>query len=335
MHRQPDCLCRDALRGSAPRPLRRRLVRLGVRLHGLSLLLLMSAAFIVRCASGRKICAGLLAVVATGCCFGCALETEDLPAGCCELRTECCGDELEPNHVADLVDFGELPLGVELPRPLQIRNVGAQPVAISRLVKEGLWSNPDYVFGIDERVFILQPGQVENVRLTFVAHQEMPIAATATLMIEGTDIESGLVMGTRSVTLKGRGSVSHVFECTPNPLDFGVVAIGSSRTLAVVFTNHLPNAVDVTVDHDRDGNALIPSSGRGRFDLMGPVGSTGSILPQGQDDAPRLLGRNESIAVQVRYTPNDDVGDSAQWTVSLCGSPLCGHIVGLIGRGMP
>jgi hypothetical protein len=264
--------------------------------------------------------------------IGCTGDVRGLTP-CCKITTT---DVDEPTGPENQINFGDTPVGVTTRKRLRITNLGDGTVSITHFTMDGIWSNSTYEFnlGIGRRELAIESGQSVGVDISFVAFTEMaePVVVELTIHGNGTDSNRDARVD-QVVTIKGRGAVDTI-ECSPNPMNFGDVAIGTTRTLELTIRNHLGAAIDVTVKRDGAGNAQITVNGTGWFELLTPVSASGSIVPRSTDGSPALLKPNESLAVAIRYSPNDGMGDDGVLPLMTCANALCEHDVRLQGRGL-
>jgi hypothetical protein len=233
----------------------------------------------------------------------------------------------------EVVDFGDVQIGIIQPMTVDVENVGA--ALVSAQIEQTSFTGENYEFRLSKEgepvsTLDLQAGQTETLTLTFQAFEAMeePVEATFRMVWQVTPDEQA----SRTVTVRARG-VETGLEVMPNPIDFGKVLVGSSRTLDVRITNRLGVAVEVFTAVNTDGKAeLLNEGGLGRFELLEPsITQNGSLLPEGM-----LLATDESITVKLRYTPDPsqiDRPDMGRWTLSNCPNPLCEQRVTLMGEG--
>ena len=246
------------------------------------------------------------------------------------LPTLACNEELDLGRVEGLldlpavVDFGDVQIGVTVKRIITLENQGAGQVVVTRFKGGSDLSGAAYQFVLPTEGVTVFGGRSEEVQVSFQPFQasEAPYAVKVTL-----ELGDG---ATHEVELRGRG-IDSGLEITPNPLDFGAVLVGSSRTLELTLTNRLSDAVVLrSRDHGQGKAQAVVTSGNGHFDVDVAANSNGALL----DGA--LLAPGATITVPVTYQPDpsDLAGqDRAKWTVGNCDFPLCDVQVDLRGRG--
>ena len=243
----------------------------------------------------------------------------------------------------ELVDFQDVQVGIQMPQELVVKNAGDGSFSITGIeVPEGLCAT-DYEFMVEgscdaqalaTKVINLPANTERALRLTFQPYTAMenPVESSFRLITDIKDA-SGQVT-TFTVRVSGRGVTSGI-EVVPNPVDFGKVLAGSSRTLEVQVFNRLGVPVDLTTRIGSNGKPeIVNQGGLGRFELLEPspdVARGGSLLP-----ADTLLEPNASVTVRLRYIPDvsaEGREDRGRWTLSNCSSSLCDLDVTLLGRG--
>ena len=223
------------------------------------------------------------------------------------------------------VDFGDVQVGIRMPLTLELSNVGDGLVRIEDIAADAPLVNGAYTFTLDERSFVLAPGQSRDLQISF---QPFAVQTASVALTIVTDAEGG----NRPVVLRGEG-VRFGLDVVPDPIDFGDVLSGTSRTVTAQVVNRLSTPVDVSTALDDVGRALIArQSGQGRFELLSPEpDARGALTPLG---AP--LGPGESFDVQIRYIPDPSalgVTDRALWSLSNCDLSLCERRVTMLGEG--
>jgi len=250
----------------------------------------------------------------------CLASLTGLGLGCEEESFTQVNGQLE---LPEFVDFGDVQVGMVVQAPLVFTNAGRAPVVVSGFEGSNLGGSR-FEFKIPREGLSVFPGRSENALFSFQPFEasEETFEATVTVTLQGQE--------PRTVTLRGRGIRSGL-EITPNPLDFGAVLAGSSRTLELTLTNRLSIPVTLRSAQFQGGLAVAQSSsGTGRFDLAAPTDAQG-LLNGGQPLAP-----GASIVIPVTYSPdptNLEASDRAQWAVSNCDFELCEVKVDLRGAG--
>ncbi|MCA9552454.1 MAG: choice-of-anchor D domain-containing protein [Myxococcales bacterium] len=226
--------------------------------------------------------------------------------------------------VPDFIDFGDVQIGVTAKKVVTLKNSGRGSVVITGFKGGADISGSAYQYILPQDRVTVSAGTSEEVQVAF-----QPFQASETQYVVQVNIE--LADGT-SITLELRGrGVDSGLEITPNPLDFGSVLVGTSRTLELTLTNRLSDAVVLrSTDHRNGKPEAQSSSGNGTFDIDVAVDANGSLM------AGALLAPGASITVPVTYRPDpSDLApqDRARWTLSNCDYPLCEVQVDLRGRG--
>ncbi|MBK8011147.1 MAG: choice-of-anchor D domain-containing protein [Deltaproteobacteria bacterium] len=231
---------------------------------------------------------------------------------------------------ADVLDFGEVQIGLASVRELELENRGNGVVAIQAFERGAFFQGDDYSFEIDETSVAIAPGKKRPIAVQFFAsraHEER-IETTLRMVIE--DPTSGSSEGkTFTVTLRAQ-PVSSGLRVEPEVVDFGAVLEGASKWVDVRVTNELsvPTGVFTRLD-SRGGADLRSISGAGRFELTTPFDrDTGSLLPEGE-----LLAPNASLTVRLGFLaevgPSEGVVDQGEWTIANCAYGPCERRVDL------
>lgn len=265
------------------------------------------------------------------------------------LGASACSDETGVvNLVGELqaeevIDFADVQVGIQLPYDLVVKNTGAGAFQITGIeVPEGLCAQ-DYEFKIEDscdpqfllgKTYNIAPNTERVVRVSFQPFVAMENPAETSLRLRTSIKDEAGAEVTFTVRLLGRGVTSGM-EVVPNPVDFGKVLVGSSRTLEVEIFNRLAVPVDITTSLSTDGKPeIINMGGLGRFEILEPTADAargGSLLP-----VDTLLDPDSSVTVVIRYIPDSSTEgreDRGRWTLSNCNSSLCNLDVVLIGQG--
>lgn len=233
----------------------------------------------------------------------------------------------------EVVDFGDVQIGILMPYEVKLENVGEAFVNVEAIELENFTgANYEFRFTTPETSFSLQPSETKDLTITFQAFEAMeePVEATFRMVLDQTDDAGNPI--THTVRVLARG-VESGLEVEPNPVDFGNVLVGSTRTLDITITNRLGVDIELYTRVGSDGRAeIVNQGGLGRFELVEerPL-VNGSLLPEGETLAP-----DDSITVKVRYTPDPsqvDREDRGRWVLSNCPNALCETPVSLIGKG--
>ena len=131
------------------------------------------------------------------------------------------------------LDFGAVPVGIARAGSLVLENVGTGPVELRGLTSaEGL-VGPEHRFALGAVEGTVEAGSTLELPATFTAFVEQAAPVEASVRLE----TSGDVVVAR---LSGRG-VGRALALTPEALDFGPVAVGTTRS-------QLPSAASTMVD---------------------------------------------------------------------------------------
>ncbi len=243
----------------------------------------------------------------------------------------------------EVVDFAQVQVGIRMPYELVVKNTGDGAFKITGIEVPGSLCATDYEFKVEDscdpqslatKSFNIIPSTERVVRVSFQPFTAMadPVESSLRLLTNIKDSAGNDV--TFTVRLLGQGVTSGI-EVVPNPVDFGKVLVGSSRTLDVEIFNRLGVAVDITTTMGTDGRPeIVNMAGLGRFEILEPIADGlrgGSLL------APdTLLDTDASITVSLRYIPDSSTTgreDRGRWTLANCDSSLCNLDVTLLGRG--
>lgn len=232
--------------------------------------------------------------------------------------------------VADRLEFGDVQIGLRSSAVLEIENVGDAVLRVTDIRSGEAFVTNTYAFSLDERSFIVSPGEVRALTVQLQPFAVGPARSSLIIATDGVDA-SGQREPT-TVALEGEG-VRSGLEVVPDPVDFGAVLAGASRTVTVRVFNRLSSAVPLFTELDSSGvPTIVNEDGRGRFELLEPEPDAQGRLTQ--VDAP--LAPQQALDVRLRYVPDPsdlDRDDQAQWTVGNCEATLCGNTVTLVGRG--
>ncbi|MBI4814680.1 MAG: choice-of-anchor D domain-containing protein [Deltaproteobacteria bacterium] len=224
-----------------------------------------------------------------------------------------------------LVDFGDVQVGMTVPRALEVKNTGTAAVRVQKIERGSGFTASDYEFSVPEGGFALGPNQSQALSVSFRAFSimEAPVESSFTLT---TDVPATPQL---TVNLRGRGVRSGLM-ITPDPADFGQVLVGTDAELEVELRNLLSIAVPVVTRLDGAGAPVVSNNGRGRFELVSDFDPATGSLVEG------LLEPQASIRATLRYVP-DPAGsaeaDEGRWLIANCEDPLCDRPLTLLGRG--
>lgn len=248
-----------------------------------------------------------------------------------------CGDAGRTDQLAgqldlpELVDFGEVQVGLEVHRELSVRNLGSAPVEIVAVEVPDSFETARHEFAAPRAPFRVSAGGTHTLDVSFVAFavSEVPVESRITFV---TDLETESGEPLRySALVRARGIHSGLLV-EPQPVDFGTVLVGSSKTLTVRIRNGLDVATPVRTRVDGAGRPEISVSGaNGQFEIVSDVSRDGSLLGPGG-----LLAPGATVAVQLRYTPRlgpESLEDTGRWVLSNCDGLACDRTIILTGRG--
>ncbi|MEQ8980930.1 MAG: hypothetical protein RL846_23500, partial [Deltaproteobacteria bacterium] len=144
--------------------------------------------------------------------------------------------QLEGKLVFDeLVDFGDVQVGIEKTLYLELTNEGGAVVTVDDVEVDATISGSRYQFEIDDDPFDVRAGDGSQLRIKFRPFEAMdePADSIVKLVTEAEAFE---------VTLRGRGVASGLFV-EHYPVDFGSVLLWSVETLNVQFTYALSESI--------------------------------------------------------------------------------------------
>lgn len=227
---------------------------------------------------------------------------------------------LKPGLSADLlVDFGDVPVGLSAERAVVVRNTGALTLTINELSLAPTFTSTTYSFSVEPSSFSFAPGESQTLRVRFLPVSVMLSAVESNFRVNTTASLDGAPLGA-TIRVRGRG-ISSRLEVTPDPLDFGAVLAGSSRTLRLNIRNPLSIPVPVISGVDTNGRPEVrPQAGRGQFVVLATPGA-GGLLNGGQPLEP-----GSSFSLDVRFTPDPgELGpiSRARFSLATCTSAIC------------
>jgi len=228
------------------------------------------------------------------------------------------------------VNFGDVPVGLLKKRTLEIKNDGNGSITVTAIKRGVGFTGDAYVFGAPTVGPALSSMDTQTIEVTFqpLRADEMVYTTDITLETNATDLDGNAI--SKKIVLKGRG-IRAAVSVDPNPLDFGQVLAGSSRTLSVRVTNLLSDPITLTTELDGMRKAVTrPVTGGGRFIVVAPNTSDGSLLPGADQLAPGAF-----IDLPVRYETEAIAtgrGDEAKWIIQTCPDSLCEVTITLRGQ---
>lgn len=257
---------------------------------------------------------------------------------CFAALAASCSDELSVGQLRgqiaseELIDFGDVQIGILLPYELEVENAGSTVIAVQDIEVAPNFTAEAYEFKLSETSYSLPPGGSRRMVVSFrpFAAMEEPVESTFTFKTDAVD-ENG-APHTFTVRVRGRGIETGLIV-EPMPVDFGTVLVGSTKTLDIKITNALGVPVDVLSHLNERGEPQVDNQGGlGRFQILSPVQANGSLLQAGQ-----ILEPNASVTVQAMYVPDpatqEGLEDRGRWTISNCPDALCELPVPMIGKG--
>lgn len=227
------------------------------------------------------------------------------------------------------VDFGDVPVGQIGSRTITVRNTGQSSFTVTSLEPGPGFSAPSHTFTAAPSGFTVVPGGSQVVGVSFQAFQVMADPVTSSFTVR-TDAVNGDRPVQATIAVTGRG-VPNPLRVRPDPLDFGTVLIGSSRTLPLTLTNDGPAPLRLTTRLAGGRAAVDLDQGDGRFEVLATPAEDGALLP-----GDGLLPPGQAVTVELRYTPEASGPggeDQAHWEVASCTNPFCTLAARLIGRG--
>ena len=251
-------------------------------------------------------------------------------AACSDEGSGGLGELRAQARIPARIDFEEVPLGTLRRLSLLIENVGDTPLEVSRIVPDEDFVTETYRFSLARTDgFQIPIGESETIDIDFVPLADEEVSEESGLTIEWNAETDGRVV------LVGRG-VGAQLDIDPEPLDFGSVLWGSTKTATLTITSRHDVPVEVFTRLDGTGRPLIePVEGTGTFTLLeAPDPSRGGALTP----ADTLLDPNAEIRVALRYRPeagSEAVRDQSRWTVATCTPAVCGKPVQLLGTPRP
>lgn len=220
--------------------------------------------------------------------------------GCSSDRTHAATGVLD---AVPAVDFGRVPLGRSVALPLHLRNVGVAPLTVNNVQPQ----QPAPVDFVVEAAGSVTLGPGESVDAT-VHFAPASVGKRACGLLIGTD-------STRTPTVQvdseGIGILAKA-DFGPRVLDFGKVAVESSSTLPLAFTNTSDDQASVHVG-----------------DLAGNDANAFVAAPAGDIKVPP----HQSLFVNVRFGPNRQGKYDVTLPVQACPSCAFENVV-LLGEGI-
>jgi hypothetical protein len=187
-----------------------------------------------------------------------------------------------------MLAFGMVNVGTTLTLTTTIRNLGTADLTVTELVFSG---SPDFTLHPAAPLppFVVAPGAEVEVPVDYTPSVQK--AVTAVLWVVSDDPDEGVVW----VSLSGTGIACDI-HVAPLALDFGVVPVGTTQTLATSLRNF--------------GNAPCTVSG------LPLSGSADFALNPGTSAAPFTIAPWATVDVLVDYTSSDFVADTGTLTIA-------------------
>ena len=203
------------------------------------------------------------------------------------------------------LDFGHVPPGVVMERPLRLRNVGSRPLIIDRLE---LASGNGYTIASATPITI-QPDDAE----TEENENEAEILIRFAPVEIGSDPGVLLIRNSSSGTplaqqaLCGFGGGPQL-ACAASAVDFGPVAVGLPRTEVIVCTNAATGAAEETMP-----GRLVVESMTTDLDVFSAriVDGNGEVPDSGSTG----FAPGASFSIEVTYDPSAESVDTATLTL--------------------
>ncbi|NJK88740.1 MAG: hypothetical protein HC923_04660 [Myxococcales bacterium] len=203
------------------------------------------------------------------------------------------------------INFGNVPIKLEVVESLTIRNESTTPVRLVA-VRGPVFESEDYELAVVNTLpFTIGTGTPSNLQFTFRARRPLtPVDAVALLEFEGGDI----------VEIRIKASTAEAVRVSSTSLDFGEVVVGRFRELELEITNQLVRPVPIYVETVGGRAAPTQVRGVGRFEIDSATNSDGRL----SSAAP--LGGGQTISVTIRYVPDPGFPgtDQATWRIGAC-----------------
>lgn len=176
----------------------------------------------------------------------------------------------EPDE-PDVIDFGTVVVGEEATYEFGLENTGSSPLNVT----VGLFDDDTGSFSADPDAFVLAPGAMQTILLTFAPQTTGSLSAAVLIESEAQPI---------ALVLQGEGVAPNIIVQNRSR-DFGTVAQGSAATRVVTVRN-LGNSNLMVSD-----TQILGGSGQFEITAMG---------------GPRVVAPDGSYAINVTFTPTLD-----------------------------
>ena len=131
------------------------------------------------------------------------------------------------------VNFGEVPIGGSTTQIIEILSVGSQPLELLSLNIVGLYADLfEITNGIDN--FVLEPGQSENIEITFSPHSTD--VTFAIFQVENSsyfaELQTAMMTGSGGIPPNGP-----ILEISQSQVDFGETLVGTEVVRSILLEN--------------------------------------------------------------------------------------------------
>lgn len=220
--------------------------------------------------------------------------------------------------VAEVLDFGPVPLGSTAVLPLAIEVQGG--LAFEALgATLGDARAPFSLGAVPERMTAADANEVD---VSFIPTGTGSFVTSLTLELRPFGRSEVIE---KRVELRGEG-VPLAIEVAPNPLDFGAVRLGDARTLELAVTNVLPEPIPLLVGVDARGVPLVEGPGT-VFQILDALGPDGAVT--------ETLEPGEVAKLSVEMRPNGEGNFAGSFRLAWCeGFEGCSTRVRLLGSGV-
>ncbi|MDP7113536.1 MAG: choice-of-anchor D domain-containing protein, partial [Myxococcota bacterium] len=138
--------------------------------------------------------------------------------------------------IPDALDFGSMDVGLSASDSAVIHNLGQLDLSLGNLYLTG---STDFSLEIDPSTDVLGPGEIAHIQIGW--NPTVAGMAYGTIYVPSDDPDESVVV----ITLEGEALPLGEIEVSPLAVDFGVVEVGDSVTVAVTVTN--VGSADLTI----------------------------------------------------------------------------------------
>lgn len=228
----------------------------------------------------------------------------------------------------EVVDLGEVPVGVPTVLPLIAANVGTAELLVC---VEGADASPcggrasrfepaAEAFSFDmegsgpkTEGWVFAPGESREVSVRFAPSSEGPVESTLILAHDGENGPEGRVRITAV-------AIAPSIDVEPAELDFGSVTVGRRRSLEVAFHNRTPFPQSLEIPTPEQSAVVF-----GLIDAEGREIPTGTALSA-------MLPADGTLRVQVFFQPEEEVDYVDTFSIRFC--PNCERSLPVRGNGI-